>query len=87
VPSSFPYVNGNLDQGSMTVYKGDEKMGVMVAEGLSSPLCWAVSMFDTDDCTHTRIKCEVRRLCCSVGWVMSQKLYVNRPVVNIASTV
>ncbi len=35
----------DLDQGSMTVWKNDEKMGVMVAEGLSGPpLCWAVSL-------------------------------------------
>ena len=34
----------DLDQGSMTVWKNDEKLGVMQAEGLSGPLCWAVSM-------------------------------------------
>ena len=34
----------DLDQGSMTVWKNGEKMGVMVAEGLTAPLCWAVSM-------------------------------------------
>ena len=34
----------DLDQGSMTVWKNDEKMGVMQAEGLSGPLCWAVSL-------------------------------------------
>ena len=34
----------DLDQGSMRIYKDDEKLGVMVAEGLSGPLCWAVSM-------------------------------------------
>ena len=28
----------------MTVWKNDEKLGVMVAEGLSGPLCWAVSL-------------------------------------------
>ena len=36
----------DLDQGSMTVWKNDVKLGVMVAEGLSrlsGPLCWAVS--------------------------------------------
>ena len=32
----------DLDQGSMTVWKNDVKLGVMVAEGLSGPLCWAV---------------------------------------------
>jgi hypothetical protein len=26
----------------MTLYKNDEKLGVMVTEGLSGPLCWAV---------------------------------------------
>ena len=36
----------DLDQGSMTVWKNDVKLGVMVAEGLRGPLCWAVSMFD-----------------------------------------
>ena len=35
----------DLDQGSMTVWKNDEKLGVMVAEGLRGPLCWAVSVF------------------------------------------
>ena len=39
----------DLDQGSMTVWKNDVKMGVMVAEGLSGPLCWAVAMFDLGD--------------------------------------
>ena len=34
----------DLDQGSMTVWKSDVKLGVMVAEGLSGPLCWAVSL-------------------------------------------
>ena len=36
----------DLDQGSMTVWKNDIKLGVMVAEGLSGPLCWAISMAD-----------------------------------------
>ena len=35
----------DLDQGSMTVRKNDEKLGVMQAEGLSGPLCWAVSVY------------------------------------------
>ena len=35
----------DLDQGSMTVWKNDVRLGV-VAEGLSGPFCWAVSMFD-----------------------------------------
>ena len=34
----------DLDQGSMTVWKNDDQLGVMVAEGLSGPLCWAVSL-------------------------------------------
>ena len=34
----------DLDQGSMTVWKNGQQLGVMVAEGLSGPLCWAVSM-------------------------------------------
>ena len=35
----------DLDQGSMTVWKNDEKLGVMVAEGLTGPLCWGVSLY------------------------------------------
>ena len=31
----------DLDQGSMTVWKNNEKVGVM---GLRGPLCWVVSM-------------------------------------------
>ena len=31
----------DLDQGSMTVWKNDERLGVMQAEGLSGPYCWA----------------------------------------------
>ena len=34
----------DLDQGSMTVWKNGTKLGVMRAEGLSGPLCWAVDM-------------------------------------------
>jgi hypothetical protein len=34
----------DFDQGSMIVCKDDGKLGVMVAEGLSGPLCWAISM-------------------------------------------
>ena len=36
------------DQGSMTVWKNDVKLGVMVAEGLRGPLCWAVTIFCGD---------------------------------------
>ena len=32
-------------QGSMTVWKNDVRLGVMVAEGLSGPPCWAVTLF------------------------------------------
>ena len=32
----------DLDQGSMTVWKNGVKLGVIQAEGLSCPLCWAV---------------------------------------------
>ena len=34
----------DLDHGSMTVWKNNEWLGVMVPEGLSGPLCWAASM-------------------------------------------
>ena len=34
----------DLDQGSMTVYKNDERLGVM-ATGLSGEYSWAVSMY------------------------------------------
>ena len=34
----------DLDQGSITVWTNDEKLGVMVAEGLRGPLCWAFAM-------------------------------------------
>ena len=33
----------DLDQGSMTIYKNDEKMGVMVPEGLTGPYSWAMT--------------------------------------------
>ena len=36
----------DLDQGSMTVWKNDTKLGVMQAEGLSGPLCWAAELCD-----------------------------------------
>ena len=32
---------------SLTVWKNDVKLGVMVAEGLRGPLCWAVSAAST----------------------------------------
>ena len=36
----------DLDQGSMSIWKNGVKLGVMVAEGLSGPLCWAVSLYE-----------------------------------------
>ena len=39
----------DLDQGSMTVWKDEEKLGVMVAEGLSGPYCWAVEMYESGE--------------------------------------
>jgi len=42
----------DLDQGSMTIYKNDIKMGVMVAEGLTGPLCWAVSVLEQGSSAH-----------------------------------
>ena len=38
----------DLDQGSMTVYKNDERLGVM-ATGLSGEYCWAVTLAYGDD--------------------------------------
>ena len=35
----------DLDQGSMTLYKNNGKLGVMQAEGLRGPLCWAASLY------------------------------------------
>ena len=32
----------DFDQGSMTVWKNDVRLGVMQAEGLSGPLCWGL---------------------------------------------
>ena len=38
----------DLDQGSsMTVWKNDVKLGVMVVEGLRGPLCWAADMYNS----------------------------------------
>jgi hypothetical protein len=34
----------DLDQGSMSIWKNGEKLGVMQRDGLSGPLCWAVTM-------------------------------------------
>jgi hypothetical protein len=38
----------DLDQGTMTVYKNDERLGVM-ATGLSGEYCWAVDLCQQDD--------------------------------------
>jgi hypothetical protein len=35
----------DLDQGSMTVYKNDERLGVMMPSGLSGEYSWAVELF------------------------------------------
>ena len=35
----------DLDQGSMAVWKNDQHLGVMQAEGLSGPLCWAIELY------------------------------------------
>ena len=35
----------DLDQGSMTMWKNGVQMGVMVADGLSGPLCWAAELY------------------------------------------
>ena len=48
----------DLDQGSMTVWKNGELLGVMLAEGLSGPLCWAV-------CSHGRQR--PHRVCGGAG--------------------
>ena len=34
----------DLDQGSMVVFKNDERLGVMVASGLSGEFCWAAAL-------------------------------------------
>jgi hypothetical protein len=41
----------DLDQGTMTVYKNDERLGVM-ATGLSGEYSWAVSMYGQGDSTR-----------------------------------
>jgi hypothetical protein len=38
----------DLDQGTMTVFKNDERLGVM-ATGLSGEYCWAVSLYTQGD--------------------------------------
>jgi hypothetical protein len=41
----------DLDQGSMTVYKNDERLGVM-ATGLSGEYSWAVELYSPDESAH-----------------------------------
>ena len=36
----------DLNQGSMIVWKNDVKLGVMQAEGLNGPFCWAAKTFE-----------------------------------------
>ena len=38
----------DLDQGSMSVWKNGERLGVMQKRGLTGPLCWAVVVSDRD---------------------------------------
>ena len=35
----------DLDQGSMSIWKNGERLGVMQAEGLRGPLCWAAGLY------------------------------------------
>ena len=37
---------------SLVEVEGGEKLGVMQAEGLSGPLCWAVSMYEEGHCAR-----------------------------------
>ena len=30
----------------MSIWKNGQRLGVMQAEGLSGPLCWAISLYD-----------------------------------------
>ena len=39
----------DLDQGSMTVWKDGQQMGVMVADWLTGPLCWAAVVAEPGD--------------------------------------
>jgi hypothetical protein len=62
----------DLDQGTMTVYKNDERLGVM-ATGLSGEYCWAVSLYeqqwqwpDSTDRDTVRIEAAVAPPCPSV---------------------
>jgi hypothetical protein len=76
----------DLDQGSMTLYRNDdEKMGVMVAEGLSGPLCWAAAT--AYDRTSARIESAVapasptnEELAAVVAW--QRRSYLDLPQAN-----
>ena len=46
----------DLDQKSMTVWKNDEKAGVMQAERLTGPLCWPVSLFRQDSSARIELR-------------------------------
>ena len=48
----------DLDQGSMTAWKNRVKLGVMIEEGLSGPLCWVVVAYTPmyHDCSSARIE-------------------------------
>ena len=50
----------DLDQGSMTVWKNGIKLGVMVAEGLSGPYCWAVGLSVRRRQRVDRVSCAAR---------------------------
>ena len=39
----------DLDQGSMIMWKNDEKLGVMIAEALRGTFCWAISLYRQGD--------------------------------------
>jgi hypothetical protein len=55
----------DLDQGTMTVYKNDERLGVM-ATGLSGEYSWAVSLrAQTSACASRLLRCQpLRQLLC-----------------------
>ena len=46
----------DLEQGSMTVFKEGDLMGVMMASGLSGEYCWAAGLYETGD----RVRIESR---------------------------
>ena len=67
----------DLDQGSMTVWKNDEKLGVMQAEGLSGPYCWAADRYDGDSARieylrHRQRRNQQRRKCGGMRMIREQ---------------